>query len=61
MKKLNLYILFALLSTVVFAQTIEKVDSEMVFKAMEDEMRRNMEELKVEDNKTPFYISYNFV
>jgi len=59
MKKLNLYILFALLSTVVFAQTIEKVDSEMVFKAMEDEMRRNMEELKVEDNKTPFYIEYN--
>ncbi len=39
----------------------EKSDSDIIFKAMEDEMARNMTELKLDDNGTPFYIAYNLM
>ncbi|WP_075590757.1 hypothetical protein [Labilibacter marinus] len=59
MRIINKYIIaaFALLVSI-SAIASEKSSSTKVFKAMEDELERNMTQLELDDSGTPFYIGY---
>lgn len=61
MKKISYIFVVLTFLTSVNTFASKKSDSDMIFKAMEDEMARNMTELQLEDNGTPFYISYNVI
>lgn len=54
MKKLVITNLIAMVSLFAFAQN----ENEIVMKAMKSEMQRNIEQLKLENLKNPFYIAY---
>ncbi len=59
MRSITYILVILALLTTVSASASEKSDSDIIFKAMEDEMARSMTELKLDDNGTPFYIAYN--
>lgn len=61
MKRLKLIFVFSLLISVHFIYLIAKDFDTPLFKAMEDEMKRNIENLKLEKENPPYFISYRVV
>lgn len=59
MKKKIFSIVIALLLTLSLAYSQQNISRDIIFKAMKDELARNMSNLALESLKKPFFISYN--
>ena len=62
MKPFIKYILILILSVVIYQPTLraQSGDNEIIFKAMNDELNRNINQLMLDKYKPPFFISYHF-